>query len=131
MTFEILNAILHEKEMIADLAIICAILHDTIEDTEQSFEGIKELFGEYIANGVLALTKDETLESKEVMMMDSLRRIKQQLKEIWAVKMADRICNLSAPPFYWTNDRKIKYQEEAKMIHQELKKGNKLSLIHI
>ena len=73
----------------------------------------------------MALTKNEELESKEEMMLDSLNRIKEQPKEIWAVKMADRICNLYAPPFYWNKERKIKYQKEAQLIHRELKEGNK------
>ena len=58
------------------------------------------------------------------MMLDSLKRIKQQPKEVWAVKMADRICNLYAPPFYWTNEKKKTYREEAMLIHRELKDGN-------
>lgn len=110
--------------MNADLAIKCAIFHDSIEDTEQSFEGVKELFGIEVANEVMALTKNEELESKEEMMLDSLNRIKEQLKEIWAVKMADRICNLYAPPFYWNKERKMMYQKEAQLIHRELKEGN-------
>ena len=124
VTFEILNAVNNEKGMNADLAIKCAILHDSVEDTEQSFEGVKELFGPQVANGVMALTKNEKLENKEEMMLDSLKRIKKQPKEIWAVKMADRICNLYAPPFYWDNEKKIKYQKEAKLIQKELKAGN-------
>lgn len=125
VTFETLNAINHEKEMDADLAVKCAILHDTIEDTEQSYEEVKALFGEKVANGVMALTKNEAIEGKEAMMLDSLKRIKQQPKAVWAVKMADRICNLYAPPYYWTNDKKIKYQKEAQLILDELKAGNK------
>ena len=34
VTFEILNAVNIEKDMNADLAIKCAILHDSIEDTK-------------------------------------------------------------------------------------------------
>jgi (p)ppGpp synthase/HD superfamily hydrolase len=56
--------------------------------------------------------------------MDSLKRIKLQPKEVWAVKMADRICNLYAPPFYWNNEKKIAYQKEAQLILSELKEGN-------
>jgi len=123
VTFEILNAINHEKGMNGDLAIKCAILHDTIEDTEQSFEEVKQLFGEEVANGVLALTKNEGLDGKEKRMMDSLSRIRKQPKEVWAVKMADRISNLQAPPYYWNNEKKMKYQKEAQLIHQELKEG--------
>lgn len=125
VTFEILNSINNEKGMNADLAIKCAILHDSIEDTEQSFEEVKKLFGEQVANGVIALTKNEEIAEKEKMMVDSLSRIKKQPKEIWAVKMADRICNLQEPPNYWTNEKRIKYQMEAQLIHKELRDGNK------
>jgi (p)ppGpp synthase/HD superfamily hydrolase len=124
VAFEVLYAVNKDKNINAGLAIKCAVLHDTIEDTEQSFEGIKELFGLEVANGVLALTKNEKLDSKEKMMIDSLSRIKEQSKEIWAVKMADRICNLSEPPLYWDNEKRIKYQKEAQLIHRELKDGN-------
>lgn len=125
VTFEIFAAFNEEETMDADLAIKCALLHDTIEDTAASYENIKEKFGKPIADGVLALTKNEELDSKEAMMLDSLARIKQQPKEIWAVKMADRISNLSPPPFHWTNDKKVKYLAEAKLIHEQLKDGNK------
>lgn len=124
VTFEMLNTINHEKGMNADLAMKCAVLHDTIEDTEQSYDDIKKLFGEAVANGVMALTKNEQLESKKKMMTDSLNRIKQQPKEVWAVKMADRICNLQAPPEYWTSEKIRNYQQEAQLIYQALKEGN-------
>jgi (p)ppGpp synthase/HD superfamily hydrolase len=123
VTFEILKAIEMDEELDSDLAIKCAVLHDTIEDTELSIQEIKNKFGENVANGVLALTKtdDDSIEDK---MIDSLARIKKQPKEIWAVKMADRICNLYAPPFYWNNAKKKSYLEEAKLIHDELKLGS-------
>jgi len=41
-----------------------------------------------------------------------------------AVKMADRICNLYHPPFYWNNEKKLNYIAEAKLIHEHLKDGN-------
>lgn len=124
VTFEILKAINESKEMNADLAIKCAILHDSIEDTEQSYEDVKKLFGEEVADGVMALTKNETLPEKEKRMLDSLSRIKNQPKEVWAVKMADRICNLSPPPYDWPTEKRIKYKKEAQLILQELKDGN-------
>lgn len=124
VTFEILQATIKENKMNADLAISCAILHDTIEDTDQSYENLKNIFGIDVADGVMALTKNEILGSKKEMMLDSINRIKKQPKEIWAVKMADRICNLYAPPFYWTNDHKLNYKKEAEIIYDNLKDGN-------
>jgi len=125
VVFEILNAIQSTENMNSGLAIKCAILHDTIEDTSASYEKINELFGHEVANGVLALTKNDKIEGQIEKMLDSLKRIKEQPIEIWAVKMADRISNLYQPPYYWENEKKLKYIEEAEIIFNELKDGNK------
>jgi len=81
-------------------------LHDTIEDTQVSYENLCEQFGTAVANGVRALSKDENLPTKHDQMMDSLARIRQQGVEIWMVKLADRVTNLYAPPFYWTQEKR-------------------------
>lgn len=124
VTFEILNVINFTDDFDINLAIHCAVLHDVIEDTSFDLSKAQELFGEEIAQGVLSLTKNENLGTKEEMMLDSLKRIKEQPKEVWAVKMADRICNLYAPPFYWDNERKKAYIFESKVIYDYLKDGN-------
>lgn len=124
VVFEVSNAFKYENQQNEELGLLCAMLHDTIEDTVATFEQIKDLFGKEVAEGVLALTKNETLETKTQQMTDSLERIKQQPKEVWAVKLADRICNLYAPPFYWSDKKKAAYIVEAKLIHAELKDGN-------
>ena len=104
----------------AELAIQCALLHDVIEDTAASYELVLETFGQPVADGVLALTKDATLPGKPAQMADSLRRIKLQPREVWMVKLADRIANLSAPPHYWNNDKILAYRDEARLIRAEL-----------
>jgi (p)ppGpp synthase/HD superfamily hydrolase len=125
VVFEILNAI-HCSEMThPDLALKCAILHDTIEDTPFTYNRVKELFGQDVADGVLALSKNDNIADPAEKMLDSLKRIKEQPTTIWAVKLADRITNLYAPPFYWKDDKKRKYIEESRVILQELKEGNK------
>ena len=106
------------------LAVQCALLHDTIEDTAATYEIVHSEFGEAVANGVLALSKNETLPTKDAQMRDSLHRIKQQPREIWMVKMADRITNLYHPPFYWTNEKILAYRDEALVIYQELYTAN-------
>lgn len=100
----------------ANLAVVCALLHDTIEDTEVSFNDIVKNFGEATAYGVLALTKDKNLPSKQEQMLDSLQRIKQQPLEIGIVKLADRITNLQPPPYYWTKEKINSYKVEAQTI---------------
>lgn len=124
VVFEILNAARYTDNMNVDLAVKCALLHDTIEDTSFTYEKVNELLGEEVARGVLALTKDQQTESQSAKMFDSLKRIKEQPKEVWAVKLADRITNLYAPPYYWDNDKKMRYLEESETILNELKEGN-------
>jgi (p)ppGpp synthase/HD superfamily hydrolase len=116
VSMEIIAALSAEKEHDGNLAMQCAILHDTIEDTDTTFEQIKTEFSESVANGVLALTKDNSLE-KHLQMADSLRRIKEQPPEIWMVKLADRISNLQSPPDYWKQDKIIRYREEGIQIY--------------
>jgi guanosine-3',5'-bis(diphosphate) 3'-pyrophosphohydrolase len=106
-----------------DFALPVALLHDIIEDTSGTFEEISNRFGINVAQGVLALTKNETLIKTE-RMPDSLKRIKELQKEVWAVKLADRITNLQEPPGYWDNFKKNEYREEAIQILQSLKGGN-------
>ncbi|WP_208326195.1 bifunctional (p)ppGpp synthetase/guanosine-3',5'-bis(diphosphate) 3'-pyrophosphohydrolase [Flavobacterium sp. S87F.05.LMB.W.Kidney.N] len=110
--------------MNSDLAVKCAMLHDTIEDTTFDYEKVNDLFGSQVASGVLALTKNDQITDSLEKMLDSLNRIKQQPIEVWAVKMADRISNLYEPPYYWNDEKKLKYIEEAEIIHNELKDGN-------
>jgi len=124
VVFEVLNAVRLTENMNADLAVKCAMLHDTIEDTAFTYEKVVDLFGSQVASGVLALTKNEEIEDSFEKMRDSLNRIKKQPIEVWAVKMADRICNLYEPPYYWNDEKKLKYIEEAEIIHNELKDGN-------
>ncbi|WP_428228928.1 HD domain-containing protein [Flavobacterium sp.] len=123
VTFEIINSFNFEENIDADFAISCALLHDTIEDTEITYDEIENLFGVEIARAVSVLTKNTTLE-KHMQMEDSLFRILQQPKEVWSVKMADRICNLYAPPYYWTTEKKKEYHKESLLIYNALKEGN-------
>jgi guanosine-3',5'-bis(diphosphate) 3'-pyrophosphohydrolase len=106
-----------------NFAIQVALLHDTIEDTRTTHEEIKKEFGSDIADAVLALTKDDQL-PEEQQTLDSLTRIKKLPEEVWAVKLADRITNLQPLLCNCNYQEKIKYQEEAKLIFNELKFGS-------
>ena len=99
--------------------IILALLHDTLEDTKATYEEVETKFGKEIADGVLALTKNNDL-PKEDKMKDSLKRIKKQGVEVCIVKLADRIFNLKDIPLTWDNNKINSYKEEAKDILNEL-----------
>ena len=103
-----------------NILVLCALLHDAIEDTPANYDDIKNNFGIEIADGVLALTKNTELPSKSEQMKDSIDRIKNQPKEVWMVKLCDRITNLQPPPKHWDNDKIAKYQNEARFILEQL-----------
>jgi len=105
----------------SDLAIACAFLHDTLEDTPVSYTQLEARFGSAIADGVQALTKNPTLPGKEARMRDSLERIRQQGPEIALVKLADRIVNLQPPPAHWSLEKRQLYREEAIVILDALR----------
>ena len=109
-----------------NILVLCALLHDSIEDTSTTYEDIKNSFGIEIAEGVLSLTKNTELPSKLEQMEDSIRRIKMQPKEVWMVKLCDRITNLQPPPKHWDKAKIAKYQNEARLILEQLGEANQL-----
>ena len=119
VSMEITAALVAEGGLDGNLAIQCALLHDVLEDTPVALEQFMETFGEQVTNGVQALTKNDNL-PKEQKMADSLTRIRQQPREVWMVKLADRITNLQPPPKHWTAEKMQSYQLEARQIYDAL-----------
>lgn len=119
VTMELMAALRAEPGRDEDLAVQCALLHDVVEDTDVSIEEVEARFGPAVARGVLALSKDATLPGDQ-RMADSLRRIREQPREMWMVKLADRITNLAPPPSYWTRAKIAAYRAEAVDILQAL-----------
>lgn len=120
VAMEVIAALAHEDGLDGDLAVQCALLHDVIEDAGISYERLATEFGTDVADGVLALSKNNILKSKQEKMADSLVRIKDQPKEVWIVKLADRIANLQPPPSHWHDEKIEQYREEGRGILNEL-----------
>jgi guanosine-3',5'-bis(diphosphate) 3'-pyrophosphohydrolase len=97
----------------ANVAIACALLHDVNEDTQEVVTKYTLPYNttdvETIQKGVQALTKDETLPSKQQQMKDSLDRLKQMPKCVQMVKLADRITNLAPAPLFWNKAKRQAY----------------------
>jgi len=102
-----------------DLAVQCALLHDTVEDTAATHAEVAAAFGLAVADGVQALSKDDALPKAE-RMADSLRRIRLQPREVAMVKLADRITNLQPAPPQWDAAKRAAYREEAVAIAEAL-----------
>jgi len=123
VSMEVMAALAAEDGLDGNLAIQCALLHDVLEDTVLECERLKDTFGEAVVGGVQALTKNDSL-PKNDKMADSLARIRQQPREVWMVKLADRITNLQPPPKHWTLEKMQSYQQEARQIYEALHEGS-------
>lgn len=115
---ELLSA-LPQPGIDADLAVTCALLHDTLEDTKTTAGELVERFGPAVAAGVQALSKDPALPSDQ-RMADSLRRIRACPREVWIVKLADRITNLASAPSQWSPAKRRSYRDEGQQIADAL-----------
>ncbi len=102
-----------------NFAMQCSLLHDVLEDTSVVYEDVLSQFGSRIAEAVSSLTKDRTL-PKPDQIAESLTRVKIQPRDVWRVKLADRITNLRRPPSTWVDDKKARYRQDAKLICDEL-----------
>jgi len=116
---EVSAALQQEPARDGELSILCAVLHDCVEDTEVTLEQVAAEFGDAVAAGVSALTKNPSL-PKADQMADSLCRIQDQPMAVWKVKLADRITNLQRPPAHWTRQKALRYQTQAGQILQAL-----------
>ena len=119
VAFEALGALNVEPGLNRNLVIACALLHDTIEDTGMTRDALEKDFGTAVAYGVSALSKNPELTKRDAM-EESLQRICLCPKEVWVVKLADRIVNLAEPPSYWSNDKRREYQDVAVLIADTL-----------
>ena len=101
-----LASILVDEVYVDDVIVICAaLLHDTIEDTDTTFEELESIFRPVVTNIFREVSSDMTLSSTE-------RRIKEteNIPRLWQpaklVKLADKIANIrdisTMPPVGWT-----------------------------
>lgn len=124
VALEVLNAGLRESGWDLILALKCALLHDTVEDTGLPIGLIEEHHGQAVAAGVAALSKNPALPDKATQMADSLGRIKQQPKAVWVVKLADRINNLETVPHHWHQQKIQQYYRESEIILKSLSEAS-------
>ena len=78
-------------------AIICALLHDVVEDTDITLEEIRQQFGDKVASIVDGLTKLDGLYNVESPQAENFKKVISTLVEdvrVVLIKMADRLHNL-------------------------------------
>lgn len=106
------NVLANEGGVEDERVLIAAVLHDTIEDTDTSEQELLREFGKEIADIVLEVTDDKSLDKAERkrLQVEHAPNIGRRAK---LVKLADKICNLrdiaAAPPADWSLERKREY----------------------
>jgi GTP diphosphokinase / guanosine-3',5'-bis(diphosphate) 3'-diphosphatase len=98
---------------VADQAtLLCAILHDTVEDTDSTFLELEQRFGHEVADLVRELTDDKSLEKSERKRLQ-IEHATQSSPRAKLVKIADKICNVRdltlSPPRGWPVERRREY----------------------
>jgi guanosine-3',5'-bis(diphosphate) 3'-pyrophosphohydrolase len=114
---------------VSDLkTLMAAVLHDTVEDTDTTFEELAERFGTKVASIVKELT-DEKLLSEVQRKREQVERAPQLTKRAALIRLADTTCNLwdiaSHPPKDWLVKRKQAYFDWAKEVIDGLPHVNK------
>lgn len=88
-------------------SVVCALLHDVVEDTEYTLEDIEDMFGEKVARITDGLTKIEnlTMSQDESIQAENFKKIFLSMSEdirVILIKLADRLHNMrtleSMPP---------------------------------
>ena len=79
-------------------SIICALLHDVVEDTDYNLKDIEELFGKKVAKIIDGLTKIKDVFDKNVSMQaENFRKMLLTLSDdvrVILIKLADRLHNM-------------------------------------
>jgi guanosine-3',5'-bis(diphosphate) 3'-pyrophosphohydrolase len=79
-------------------SIACALLHDVIEDSDYTYEDLKKIFGEKIADIVNGLTKISIMNHQNISVQsENYRKLLLTLSEdfrVILIKIADRLHNM-------------------------------------
>jgi len=103
--------------------LIAAVLHDTVEDTDTTFEEIRAMFGAKVADTVREVTDDTRLDKAERKRLQ-IEHAPQMSKRAALVKLADKTSNLrdvaANPPRGWPLERRRAYFDWAKAVVEQL-----------
>jgi GTP pyrophosphokinase len=104
-------------------SVICAILHDVVEDTDYTIEDIENHFGKKVASIIDGLTKiSDVFDNKSSLQAENFRKMLLTLSDdvrVILIKLADRLHNMrtlsSMPP-----NKQIKFSGETTYLYAPL-----------
>src|SRR5688572_4269146 len=90
--------IVAEEIGLGTTSVVCALLHDVVEDTELSLDDIRGMFGEKVAKIIDGLTKIEGIsDANKSIQAENFRKILLTLSDdirVILIKLADRLHNM-------------------------------------
>jgi len=117
----------HEGGVTDPVVIAAALLHDTIEDTETTWQELRGAFGDEVADIVLEVTDVPWLK-KQVRKRLQVSKARGASRGAQLVKLADKIANLrdvaTNPPAKWDLQRRREYFDWAKEVVDRIRGVN-------
>ncbi len=99
--------------------VIAGLLHDTLEDTETTYDELVATFGHDVADLVKEVTDDKNLPKAERKRLQ-VENAPHKSSRAKMIKIADKLSNLNSilnsPPKDWQPERKREYFEWAKRV---------------
>lgn len=103
--------------------LMAAILHDTVEDTDTTFDELEEHFGAEVRSIVAECSDDKSLPKQERKRLQ-IEHASSASKRAKLVKLADKLYNLRdlerSTPSGWTEVREICNCNKNKMLISEM-----------
>ena len=116
---DVANILLNEAGVTDESVLIAALLHDTVEDTDATFEEIETCFGALIRGIVSEVTDDKSL-PKAVRKQQQIDHAPHLSDRARLVKLADKISNIrdtaNSPPDGWPLSRINEYLDWGKAV---------------
>ncbi|MBK9285223.1 MAG: bifunctional (p)ppGpp synthetase/guanosine-3',5'-bis(diphosphate) 3'-pyrophosphohydrolase [Sphingobacteriaceae bacterium] len=104
-------------------SVVCALLHDTVEDTDLSLDDIKGLFGEKVSQIINGLTKiSEVIDHTSSLQAENFRKVLLTMSEdvrVIFIKLADRLHNMRTLE-HMKRDKQIKIAGETLFLYAPL-----------
>lgn len=104
-------------------AIVCALLHDTVEDTDLTLEDIKGLFGPKVAAIIDGLTKiSGVIDQSSSIQAENFRKVLLTMAEdirVILIKLADRLHNMRTLE-HMKRDKQMKIASETLYLYAPL-----------
>ncbi|MBX2873176.1 MAG: HD domain-containing protein [Saprospiraceae bacterium] len=103
--------------------IMASILHDVIEDSDTTFEDLKEQFGEAVAQIVTELTDDMELPyaRRKALQVEGAGQLSAAARKIRIADKASNIRDIFSYPLDWTEEKKVAYLDNSLAVVDQIR----------